>query len=224
MSPLLSKPNPRCARTRAALIDAGLQLFAERPIDAVPVDDIVAAAGVAKGSFFNHFDDKQAFANAIATDIRLDVEARVAEANRDVRGPLERLTGGMVVAVEFALSQRKRALVMLRAMASTTERNHPLNAGLRADIEACIAAGHLNEQARRSGLLFWLGACQMLMMSVLTQTLSRQDAAAQMGDTMVMTLIGMGVKPKVADKLGQQWVRYVKAFRQEGGEIYRPTK
>lgn len=204
MSLVLSKPNPRSARTRAALIDAGLQLFAERPIDAVAVDDIVAAAGVAKGSFFNHFDDKHAFANAIATDIRLDVEARVAAANCDVHDPLERLTGGMVVAVEFALSRRKRALVMLRGMAWTTERNHPLNVGLRADIDACIAAGHFNHQAGRSGLLFWLGACQMLMVSVLAQNLSRQDSAAQMCDTIVMALSGMGVKPLLADALGQK--------------------
>ena len=204
MSLVLSKPNPRSVRTRAALIEAGLQLFAERPIDAVPVDDIVAAAGVAKGSFFNHFDDKHAFANAIAGQIRLEVEGRVAEANRDVHDPLERLTGGMTVAVEFALSQRKPALVMLRAMAWTTSRDHPLNAGLRDDINMCIAAGHLNEQAGRSGLHFWLGACHMLMLTILAQNLSREDAAAQMRDTMVMALSGMGVKPALAQTLGQQ--------------------
>jgi AcrR family transcriptional regulator len=204
MPQLLSKPGSRSARTRAALIEAGLQLFAERPIDAVPVDDIVAAAGVAKGSFFNHFNDKQAFANAIATDIRLDMEARVAAANRHVHDPLERLTGGMVVAVDFALSERKRALVMLRGMAWTTERNHPLNAGLRDDIDACITAGHFNEQAERSGLPFWLGTCQMLMVSVLSQNLSRQDAAAQLCDTMVMALSGLGVRPSLAHALSQR--------------------
>jgi AcrR family transcriptional regulator len=207
MSPLLGKPNSRSARTRAALIDAGLQLFADRPIDAVPVDDIVAAAGVAKGSFFNHFDDKHAFANAIATEIRLDVEARVAAVNRDVHDPLERLTGGMAVAVEFALLERKRALVMLRGITWSTSRDHPLNAGLRDDIDACIVAGHFNGQAGRSGLMFWLGACQMLMVSVLAHDMSRQDAAAQMRDTMVMALSGMGVKPLLADALGQQCLR-----------------
>lgn len=211
MSLILSKPNPRSARTRAALIDAGLQLFAERPIDAVPVDEIVAAAGVAKGSFFNHFEDKQAFANSIATDIRLDVEARVAKANGDLHDPLERLTGGMVVAVEFALSQRRPAMVMLRGMTWSTSRDHPLNAGLRADIDACIAAGHFNEEAGRSGLLFWLGACQMVMVTVLAQNLSRADAAAQMRDTVVMTLSGMGLKPLLAQTLGQKCKRHLTA-------------
>ena len=49
--------HPRAARTRAALLAAGFDLLVERPIDAIPIDDVVARAGVAKGSFFNHFAD-----------------------------------------------------------------------------------------------------------------------------------------------------------------------
>ena len=47
--------------------------MAERPVDAIAIDDLVAAAGVAKGSFFNHFADKRAFAQTIAEDIRREV-------------------------------------------------------------------------------------------------------------------------------------------------------
>jgi AcrR family transcriptional regulator len=199
-----SKFNARGVRTRTALIDAGLLLFAERPIDAVPVDDIVAAAGVAKGSFFNHFEDKQGFATAIATEIRRDIEARVTEANRGIDDPLVRLTGGMVVAVEFALSERKRAMVMLRGMSWSPSHNHPFNAGLRYDITTCVLAGHLNEEAARSGLLFWLGACQMLMMTILAQNSSRQEAADHMRDTLFMALLGMGVDLSQANELSRR--------------------
>jgi hypothetical protein len=121
------------------------------------------------------------------------------------------LTGGMVVAVEFALSQRRRAMVMLRGMTWSTSRDHPLNTGLRTDIDACIAAGHFSEEARRSGLLFWLGACQMLMVNVLAQSLSRADAAAQMRDTVAMTLSGMGLKPLLAHMLAQKCERRLAA-------------
>ncbi|MEY4952880.1 MAG: hypothetical protein RL299_1304, partial [Pseudomonadota bacterium] len=44
--------HPRAARTRQALIEAGFELLAERPIDAVAIDEVVTRAGVAKGSFF----------------------------------------------------------------------------------------------------------------------------------------------------------------------------
>jgi AcrR family transcriptional regulator len=207
-----SKPLTRRDRTRTALIDAGLRLFAERPIDAVAVDEIVASAGVAKGSFFNHFRDKHAFASTIATDIRRDVENRVAAANCDIDDPLERLTGGMVVAVDFALSEPRRAMVMLRGMTWSTSRDNPLNAGLNEDIDACIAAGFFHDHAKRSGLPFWLGACQMLMISVLAEDLSRRQAAQRMSDTIRMALAGMGVGTDQADLVGKSAIERLERF------------
>ena len=74
--------NPRAARTKAALVAAGRRLFSERPIDAVTVDDIVQAAEVGKGSFYNHFTDREALARAIATQIRASIESAVGTGNQ----------------------------------------------------------------------------------------------------------------------------------------------
>ena len=52
----------RRARTRAALLKAGRTLLASRDVQGLSVDEIVAAADVAKGSFYNHFTDKDMFA------------------------------------------------------------------------------------------------------------------------------------------------------------------
>ncbi|MFM7445989.1 MAG: preprotein translocase subunit SecG, partial [Tabrizicola sp.] len=93
--------SPRAKRTRAALIAAGFDLLVERPIDAIPIDDVVAKAAVAKGSFFNHFRDKQAFAEAIATEVRLELENQVALANADVVDPVARIAGGMRIGAEL---------------------------------------------------------------------------------------------------------------------------
>lgn len=76
--------HPRAARTRRAMLDAGFELLAERPIDAIAIDEVVARAGVAKGSFFNHFTDKPGFAGAIAAEVRLELEERVTDANAGV--------------------------------------------------------------------------------------------------------------------------------------------
>lgn len=203
MMTLAAKPNARSARTRDALIQAGLRLFAARPVDAVPIDDIVSLAAVAKGSFFNHFEDKQQFAGAIATEIRRDIEARVGVANAHIANPLERLTSGMLTAVDFALCERERTIVMLRGLTGTTARDHPLNKGLRKDIEAGGAAGLLCEEARTSGLLFWLGTCQMLMVNVIERQFTRVEAAERMREIMTMALIGLGVDAAPAHALAQ---------------------
>ena len=142
--PVLS---PRAARTRAALISAGFDLLAEKPIDAIPIDEVVAKAGVAKGSFFNHFADKQAFAEAIATEVRLELEDQIARANSGIADPIERIAGGMRVGAEFALSNPKRTAVLLRSHGSSTARAHPLNKGVLGDFEAACALGLLRPEA-----------------------------------------------------------------------------
>ena len=85
------RPDRRRARTRAALLQAGQSLFAAQSVDAVSIDDIVLAADVAKGSFYNHFADKDALAREVAVTVRGEVEAQVDLANAGVADPVMRM-------------------------------------------------------------------------------------------------------------------------------------
>lgn len=51
----MARPN-----TRENIVQAGLKCLVERGFNAVGVQDITDAAGVPKGSFYNHFDSKEA--------------------------------------------------------------------------------------------------------------------------------------------------------------------
>ena len=51
--------------TRIAVLEAGTKLFIERGFVACSVQDITDAAGVPKGSFYNHFKSKEALAAEI---------------------------------------------------------------------------------------------------------------------------------------------------------------
>jgi TetR/AcrR family transcriptional regulator, transcriptional repressor for nem operon len=51
----MSRPN-----TREQIVQAGLKCLVEKGFNAVGVQDITAAAGVPKGSFYNHFESKEA--------------------------------------------------------------------------------------------------------------------------------------------------------------------
>lgn len=202
--------SPRAARTRSALLAAGFQLLSERPIDAIAIDDIVARAGVAKGSFFNHFTDKHAFAAAIAVVIREQVEARIDTANAGVSDPVQRLAGGMRVAVAYALEEPQRCAVLVRMAAGAGSRN-PLNSGLRADLEACRNAGVLRAEAGELGLMLWLGACQMLIVSALEHRLGRADAAERLREMLVLGLTGLGVREPAAQAIAAQQAKLLRA-------------
>jgi AcrR family transcriptional regulator len=72
-------PRPSDPNARAKLLAAAAQVFAARGLEEAKVEDIAAAAGLAKGSFYLHFESKdQAFRQlieAVLTRMKAKVEA-----------------------------------------------------------------------------------------------------------------------------------------------------
>ena len=67
----------RRTTTRSALLAAAEELFGLRGFAGVSVDEITARAGVAKGTFYNHFADKADLAHHLALEIRAGMRERI---------------------------------------------------------------------------------------------------------------------------------------------------
>ena len=61
-----SRTQARSVLTRNSLLDAALKVIRSKGYSATTIDDICAAAGVTKGSFFHHFSNKEDLAIAAA--------------------------------------------------------------------------------------------------------------------------------------------------------------
>lgn len=82
------------APARRKLLDAALALIREKGYVATTVDELCARAGVAKGSFFHHFKDKEACAVAAADYWSEATGAFFAAAPyHDHQDPLDRVLG-----------------------------------------------------------------------------------------------------------------------------------
>jgi AcrR family transcriptional regulator len=68
--------DPRRARTRRRLLDAGHHLIGEKGIGELRIAEITREAGVALGSFQNHFESKEGFVEAVVSET---LEALAAE-------------------------------------------------------------------------------------------------------------------------------------------------
>jgi len=58
---------PKRERTRAKLIAAGLTVLAKKG-EALTAADVVTAAEVSNGTFYNHFEDRDAFLDVLAKE------------------------------------------------------------------------------------------------------------------------------------------------------------
>lgn len=65
------------ARNRVRVLAAAQQLFDERGVDAVTMDDVVAAAGVGKGTLFRRFRDKGGLAAALLDQYETELQERL---------------------------------------------------------------------------------------------------------------------------------------------------
>jgi AcrR family transcriptional regulator len=64
---------------------SGLRLFLERGVDSVTIDDIVGAAGIAKGSFYRYFADKGALVEAIVAPLRASYASAIDATEQSLR-------------------------------------------------------------------------------------------------------------------------------------------
>jgi AcrR family transcriptional regulator len=151
----------RRARTREALLRAGVSLFAIRPVDAVSIDEIVEAADVAKGSFYNHFPDKDSLAREIAEQVRRGVEDLVANVNRDVADPAERVARALCAFARQTIDHPQRLRAGLRLFPAGSVPDAPMNRGVRADIQAGLAAGRFDGVTLEVGVLMAVGVLQI---------------------------------------------------------------
>jgi len=77
--------------TRAALIDAGRRLFADRGYAAVATEEIVRTAGVTRGALYHHFDGKEELFAAVYEQVEADLVAELGQVAADAGDPLDAL-------------------------------------------------------------------------------------------------------------------------------------
>jgi AcrR family transcriptional regulator len=95
MNRQLSRRERKKLETRHRLMEAALQLFSEHGYEATTVKDITIAADVAKGTFFNYFEAKEAILPAIA--------ARQLERLEEMLGPEQDAPDSAIARIKLAL-------------------------------------------------------------------------------------------------------------------------
>jgi AcrR family transcriptional regulator len=175
-------------RTRAVLVEAALHVFARMGPDAPNVDDFIAEAGVARGTFYNHFDGREDLLVAVAT---LAAEQMEAERMRSqgVADPAERMACALRIYIRKAAADAPWGWVIVRIALVAAPLGPAMRANLQKDLADGIAAGRFVVPSLQAAQDLVLGAGIMGMRTVL-----RGEAEATHAETVAqMVLQALGV-------------------------------
>ncbi|WP_298283608.1 TetR/AcrR family transcriptional regulator [Novosphingobium sp.] len=159
--------------TRAAILKAGQRLFAERAMDSVSIDDIVSTAEVAKGSFYNHFDDKEGLAHAIVELVQGDCEFHIFAANKGMTDAARRMVRAMCVTLRYARAHPERLQALISLSERRTIATSPLNAGVSTDVAEGLEQGVFAGVTLEVGVLIALGIVRTAVVHVMTEAFDR---------------------------------------------------
>jgi TetR/AcrR family transcriptional repressor of nem operon len=112
--------------SKSKLLDATLRVVRGKGYAATTVDDICAAAGVTKGSFFHHFRSKDELALAAVAYWNDRTEAFFAAAEyRRAADPLDRLLGYLALRADILLGEPADYTCLLGTLVQETYATHP---------------------------------------------------------------------------------------------------
>src|SRR5467141_4463854 len=95
----------QAAENRRAIIAAATQLFRERGVEAVGLNELMKHAGFTQGGFYNHFESK---ADLVAEVLASAMAEGVAELTKSARAPVDESTTALRRYISFYLSQAHR--------------------------------------------------------------------------------------------------------------------
>jgi AcrR family transcriptional regulator len=182
---------------RLRLVESALRVFAEKGLDAASIDDVIAAAGVSRGTFYNYFRTDAELAAAVSEELTSEtighIEAKVGE----LPNPVERIARGMRLylgaAAKYPLFARFTSQAGLRAASP----NQLLREYLPRHIVEAAKAGRMQVPDVSLAVDLIVGAALSAVHALSTRTVHRNYAE----NAVMHILLGLGVARASARKL-----------------------
>lgn len=211
MTKACGKPSKR-ERTRAHLINAALDVLAERGLEATSIDDFMEVAGMARGTFYNYFQSRDEVLVAVGRYVQDQVLEHViasVSATWDDETTVAAVTFGLL---RFFVDNPRLGWVQIRlggGMRWLEERcaQHPVAAGTdrdaehakreRAleDIDRSLAAVMGDSAPLLAGIVYLEGSILMVLRRLLEERVTVPEAEC----VLRMTLRGLGIPERRLD-------------------------
>jgi AcrR family transcriptional regulator len=154
-------------RTRSHLIESAYRVFARKETDAVTIDDIIAEAGVARGTFYNYFQTREDVLKAVAASLSDVMNQKIWTQYATIADPAERMAIGLRQFLHQAMRDATWGWVIVRIGLVAAPLSETLERGLMSDLEAGIRLERFRVDSMPAAVDLVLGTSLMAMRSIL---------------------------------------------------------
>ena len=133
----------RREKTRLRLLESALAVFTDKGPDAAAIDDVIAAAGVSRGTFYNHFASTHELLLALATGMSDEVLRIVDPLVLAQDDPVRRFVAGTRLYMQTALRYPLWGGFITRVGTRIAARGQLIDLYLTRDLELAHAAGRI---------------------------------------------------------------------------------
>lgn len=190
----------RREQTRARLIEAAMTLFARQGTERTRINEITDLADVGFGSFYNHFENKDAIVSAVLGETAAGHAQAIVAATSEVEDPAEVISVAHRHFVRLAISDPQVAALAIELVFSNPAIADSLRPFARGDIERAAAADRLNIPDIEVALHATGGALQGTIRGVLEGDLGPEADVAHAA----LVLRMLGLPPEEADEIARR--------------------
>jgi AcrR family transcriptional regulator len=184
----------RREQTRRKLMTSALAVVAHKGVDAPQIDDFIAAAGVSRGTFYNHFTTTHELLAAVTAELTDTVVSAIETTVARIPDPLHRMACGCLVYMHMAVDYPAWGGFVLR---TGTRRGQLVDVYLPRDLALAKERGQADFPTVRAAQDVLQGSLTLALESVLEGRAPREHVR----DTLALALRGIGVPKAVAARL-----------------------
>lgn len=187
----------RRQRTRLRLIESALEVFAEKGVDATVIEDVIASAGVSRGTFYNYFRTDAELLAAVGEEVSNDTVRRIESVVGALPDPAERLAQGLRLCLHLARKYPLFARFFSRAGFNAIGPGHLLFEYVPRHVQEAVAARRMDVPDVRTAVDLLGG----VVLSAVHAIATRPVAKTYPESMVLLLLLGLGMTRASAQRL-----------------------
>jgi len=181
-------------RTRSALIDSAINVIADKGFEAASIKEITQAAGLANGTFYNHFTDREALTREAASVVAVEIALEIEDEVKDIADALDKVIISSDKMIERSLSAPTWGKIFIGAWHHLNDFGQDVAQVMRRDLKLAKRQGSINVSINQ---LLELQLIALIVLATSLQLASGRSKATRLS-TAESILRLLGIAPEEA--------------------------